>query len=320
MNTIPLTLDAYKPTYTVLGGSRGSGCAESFPVSVLLLNRGPRLYRASMLQDLVQIGFDSIISVEGPGDSPELEGLASKHPQVRFICLREEANLGVRINIGMRESCAPYVFVLWNDLGLATSTLSSRFFDKVVDLDAACLVPTLCDATGQIVPSISHPAQSGKNLKVVQLPPRKDGEKSLYPFDACGIYSREKFSLLGGFDWTIGNPYWQKLDFGMRVWLWGETIRYAQALRLNYDGPSPSLDTTPDSDYGRFWLKNLAPVYDGDSATLPRSRLWSYLARSRKGPKAALGEFQAARNWVGSCTYRFKGDASRLADLWDPLS
>ena len=198
MNTIPLTLDAHKPTYTVLGGSRGSGRAESFPVSVLLLNRGPRLYRASMLQELVKVGFDSIISVEGPGESPELEGLASKHPQVRFICLRDEANLGVMVNIGMRESCAPYVFVLWNDLRLATSTLSSRFFDKVVDLDAACLVPTLSDASGQMVPSISHPAQSGKALKVVHLPPKKDGEKCLYPFDACGIYSREKFSQLGG--------------------------------------------------------------------------------------------------------------------------
>ncbi|PKL08638.1 MAG: hypothetical protein CVV51_07985, partial [Spirochaetae bacterium HGW-Spirochaetae-7] len=195
-----------------------------------------------------------------------------------------------------------------------------RFFDKVVDLDAACLVPMLSDVSGSLVPSMSHPAQSGKALKVVQLPPRKDGEKSLYPFDACGIYSREKFSQLGGFDWTIGNPYWQKLDFGMRSWLWGETIRYAQALKLNYDGQSPSLDTTPDGDYGRFWLKNLAPVNSGDSAVLPRSRLLSYMARSRKGPKAAFDEFKAARDWVEACAYRFKGDASRLADLWDPLS
>jgi hypothetical protein len=304
----------------VLGGGRGSGCKDGFPVSVLLLNRGSRLYRASMIQDLVKVGFDSIVSVEGLSDSPELEGLASRYPQVRFVCLHEEANLGVKINIGVRESCSPFVLVLWNDMRLATSTLSSRFFDKVVDLDAACLVPTLNDPAGSTVPSISHPAQSGKAFRVVPLPPKADGEKSLYPFDACGIYSREKFTSLGGYDWTIANPYWQKMDFGMRAWLWGESIRYAQALRINYEGAPASEDTTPDSDYGRFWLKNLAPSYRGDSAALPRSRMLRYIARSRKNPRTAWEEYKAARDWIVACSYRFKADASRLADLWDPLS
>jgi len=320
MNTIPLTLDSYKPTYTVLGGGPGSGCKDGFPVSVLLLNRGSRLYRASLIQDLVKVGFESIVSVEDLSDSPELEGIVSRHPQVRFVCLREEANLGVKMNIGVRESCSPFVLVLWNDMRLATSTLSSRFFDRVVDLDAACLVPTLNDSAGSTVPSISHPAQSGKAFRVVPLPPKADGEKSLYPFDACGIYSREKYASLGGFDWTIANPYWQTMDFGMRAWLWGESIRYAQALRINYEGAPTPEDTTTDGDYGRFWLKNLAPTYRGDSAALPRSRMWSYLARSRKNPGAAWDEYKAARAWIEACSYRFKADASRLADLWDPLS
>ncbi|GAB1455478.1 hypothetical protein MASR2M48_07850 [Spirochaetota bacterium] len=118
----------------------------------------------------------------------------------------------------------------------------------------------------------------------------------------------------------MSNPYWQKLDFGMRTWLWGEGIRYAQALRLNYESPPPSDDTTPDGDYARFWLKNLAPVYRGDSATLPGSRLWRFMFRSRMNPKLAYDEFRSAKDWVSACSYRFKDDASRLADLWDPLS
>ena len=106
----------------------------------------------------------------------------------------------------------------------------------------------------------------------------------------------------------------------LRTWLWGETIRYAQALRLNYDGAPPAEDTTPDADYGRFWLKNLAPALRGDAATLPGARMLSYLFRSMKGPAQALGDFKAARAWVEACAYRFKADATRLADLWDPLS
>lgn len=319
MSTIPLTLEACRPTYTVLGGSRGSGCKDSFPVSVLLLNRGPGLYRAAVIQELVKVGFDSIISMEVLSDSPELKGLSSRFPQARFICLHEDCGFGTSINIGMRESCSPFVFVLWNDMRLATSTLSSRFFDKVVDLDTACLVPTLNDASGVVVPSISHPAQAGASFKVVPLAPKTDGERCLYPFDGCGIYSREKFISLGGFDWTIKSPYWQMLDFGLRTWLWGEKITYAQALRLNYDDVPPGMDTTLDEHYGRFWLKNLAPLYREDSAVLPRSRFWSYLFRSRKNPVAAMEEFKEASHWVKACSYRFKADATRLANLWDPL-
>jgi len=320
MNTIPLTLDTYRPDYTVLGGGPGSSNTGAVPVSILLLNRGPRLYRVSVIQELLQAGFDSILSIESDGDTPELESIASRFPSVRFLCLHEEASIGLKINIGMREASSPYVFVLWNDLRLGTSTLSSRFFDKVVDLDAACLVPTLSDSGGSIVPSISHPAHAGKAFKVVPLPPRLDGEKSLLPFDACGIYAKQKFNMLGGFDWTISSPYWQKLDFGLRTWLWGEKILYAQALKLNYEGLPPADDTSPDGDYGRFWLKNLAPVFRDDSASLPGSRFWSYLARSRKGPSAAIEEFREARIWVEACSYRFKQDAACLANLWDPLS
>jgi hypothetical protein len=181
MNTIPLTLDDRKPTYNVLGGGRVKPAGEAFPVSVLLLNRGPRLYRIKLLEELADIGFDSIVSLETLSVSPELEGLSARFPQLRVIVFQEELNIGEQLNVGMRESGAPYVFVLWNDMRLATSALSSRFFDRVVELDAACLLPTLSGADGSLVPSIMNPAAAGQNLRVVPLQPAKDGEKSLFP-------------------------------------------------------------------------------------------------------------------------------------------
>ncbi len=319
MNIIPSTLDARKPTYTVVGGAKSKSCADSFPVSVLVLNRGPQIYRAAFLSELAHIGFDSILSLESGQDSVELEGLVSKFPQVRFITFKEKVSTGDCINVGVRESCTPYVFVLWNDMRLATTTLSSRFFEKVAELNLAVLVPSLHDSAGNVVPSSSHPAVSRRNLKAVQLEPRADGEKSLFPFDWCGIYNREKFMLLGGFDYTIANPYWQKLDFGMRAWLWGEKIHYAQALKLNYTGILPSDDMTADSAYLRFWLKNLAPVHSGDNAALAPSVFWRYWLQARRNPVLAWDEFKAARNWVKLNSFRFKGDAGMLADLWDPM-
>ncbi len=319
MNTIPLTLDSYRPTYTVIGGSRIAQSTEHHPVSILLINRGPRPYRSAAITELLKAGFHSIVSIETGADTPELEAIASRTPALRYICMHEEHNPGICINIGIRESLAPYVLVLWNDMRLASSALSSRFFERVLELDHACLAPMFFDSDGAVVPSVTHPAQSGKAFRVVQLNPLKDGEKSLFPFDYSGIYSREKFIMLGGYDWTLQNPYWQKLDFGLRCWLWGETISHVQALKIKFEGSLAVEDHSYDEDYDKFWLKNLAPVYRGDSAYIPLSKFFGYMWSSKKHLSASVMDFSAARNWVKACSYRFKADASCLAGLWDPM-
>ncbi|MBU0957059.1 MAG: hypothetical protein KKI09_16670 [Spirochaetes bacterium] len=319
MNTIPLTHDAYKPTYTVLGGMHGRNCHEAFPVSVLVLNRGPNLYRSSIFQDLTHIGFDSILSIEAGDESTEIESLAARYPQVRFITFKDPVTVGDCINVGVRESCAPYIFVLWNDMKLATSTLSSRFFDKVAELDLVCLVPNLADSTGTALPTTIHPAVARNTIKPVSLVPNRDNEKTLYPYDWCGIYSREKFIMLGGFDHTIKQPYWQRLDFGLRSWLWGESICQAQALKLLYTGQIPVDETSPSDGYARFWLKNIAPVHAIDNGTLPVSRFFPYLVQSGHGPLRAWEAFSQARRWVETNAYRFKQDVRRLVELWDPF-
>lgn len=319
MNTIPSTLDDRKPTYTVVGGHRAQACPDGSPVSVLLLNRGPRLSRASMLDELLSAGFQSVVSVDAGDPPPELETLSGRFPQVRFVFLREKAGPGDMVNAGMRESCGPYVLVVWNDQRLASSTLSSRFLDRVVELDSAVLVPELRDAGGSLLPSVMHPAMEGAHIRVIGLPPKGDGEKSVFPFDYAGIYSKARFSLLGGYDWTIEKPHWQKMDFGFRSWLMGERILHAQALKLNYQGTVEADDATADASYGRFWLKNLGPLFRDDKAYLPSSRLFRFLLRSGLGLFGSVSEFRQARSWVKHNQYRFRQDAARVVQLWDPL-
>ena len=318
MNTIPTTLDQGGAPYTVVGSAKGSPCPESRPVSALLLNRGTRLFRAEAFYELERVGFESIVSVETRGaEGPDVEGLASRHPRARCLLLSKPASPGEMVNLGMRESCGPYVFVLWNDMRLQTQALSSRFFERLNEQDCLCQAPSLW-AGNEVVPSAASPAlENGGSLRLLNLAPGADGSKSLYPFDYCGIYSRERFALMGGFDGGIRNPYWQKLDFGFRSWLWGEQIRIASALKLAYAGSPPADDATPDSGYARFWLKNLAPVFRGDCAQLTASRFWQYLKRRSGGPFAALSEFRADRDWVAINRFRFKSDAADLADMWD---
>jgi hypothetical protein len=315
--------------YTVVGAPKGapaggsasgsaSGAAgDAASTTVVLLNRGSRLYRHETIDELERAGFRSILSVESKGDGVDAESLAARHPKARFLILSEPASPGVQVNLAIRESPGPYVFALWNDMRLSAQSLSSRFFDRLAERDLLCSAPALFGLGGEQLPSAVSPAEGRKSLKLLGLVPEKDGAKTLYPFDYAGIYSREKFVLTGGFDAGLANPYWQKIDFGFRAWLWGEEIRVLQALKLSYvDAPRPE-DETPDASYKRFWLKNLAPSFRGDMGAIGFSRFWAYLRSRGGGATSALAEFKAAREWVRLNQYRFRTDAASLVDLWD---
>ncbi|MCX7025464.1 MAG: hypothetical protein NT080_12755 [Spirochaetes bacterium] len=320
MNTIPTTLDAHRVSYTIVGGGKGKTGGRGVPVSVVVLGRGGRLHRAELLRELERVGFDSILSVEKAGESVEVEAIATGQPTVRHLLLEEDASEGERVNIGIRESPAPYVFVLRDDMKLTTSTLSSRFFERLTEKARLCTTPVVTTRKGEAVPTIIIPAMREDSIKFLLVPASRDEEKNAAPFDFCGIYNRGKFAMLGGYDWTIRAPHWQKLDFGMRAWLWGEEIRSAQALKLICEREPPAEDITLDAHYSRFYLKNLAVSLKGDQGVLPLSRAAGFIFKSGLGPFRALSEFAAVRKWVKINRFRFRTDARGLVDLWEPLS
>lgn len=320
MSTIPITLNDRPIPYTVVGGRKGKGGSEGLPVSVVLLNRGNRLYRSQLFAELERVGFDSILSIESGADSPDVENLSSRFPQVRFLLPKQEISAGERINIGIRESRGPFVFVLWNDQRLSTAALSSRFFERLSEQDILCVAPFLSVREGEAVPALMAPAFDRSSLRVLSFAAQKDGDKTLFPFDGCGIYSREKFIQTGGYDGTIPDSWWQKMDFGFRAWLWGEEIRMAQALRVGYEELPPLQDTTPGASYGRFYLKNLAVRVREDGGMVPLSAFLPFFLRASRNPFPALSEFRAAREWVRVNRYRFRCDARSVVDLWEPLT
>jgi hypothetical protein len=301
----------------VVGEAGSSSGGPSSRVSVVLLNRLSRFYREDAFREIARAGFSSILSVESRGETPDLESLTPRPAGVRFMILSQPTSIGVQINMAIRESPGPYVFVLWSDMVLSAQSLSSRFFDRLAEQDILCRAPLLMGKSGEVLPSASNPALHKSSLKVLRLVPSKDGARSLYPVDYAGIYSKEKFILTGGFDPSFTSPYWQKLDFGFRAWLWGEEIRVSQALKLAYTAAVPVEDETPDECYKWFWLKNLAPSFRGDCAYIPRSRLWTYLRRRGWRLRSAASEFRDAREWVRTNRYRFRVDAPSLVDLWE---
>jgi hypothetical protein len=319
MSTTPSIFKRPRASYTVVGGGRDAGLAPDSSrrdgLTVLLLARGGRFYREEQLRELSGLPGVQVLSVEGPGPTYDLEELARRDPAVRFLLLREPASPGEKINLGMGEALSERVLVLWSDLRDEGGSLAAGL--EPLRRELLCHVPRLKSPRGEVLPSMLVPAMIKGSLKVMPWKPSQEGMRSLYPFDYCGLYSRRRFLQLGGYDPWMGNPYWQKMDFGFRAGLWGETIAWNPRLQFAYSGEPEGEDSTPDSSYKLFFLKNMAVRFTGDSGLLPLSRLPRYALRSGSGLLDSLKEFREVRAWVHENRFRFQGDAPSLLGRWE---
>ncbi len=317
MNTIPTTSKRVRIPYTVVGGEKfDKKQRPRGPVSMVILNRSGRLYKADVAAQLDKCGIHEIISVEGPAVSYDIENLSLKYPRIRFVLLHEEASPGEKINIAVEEAHSSLVLVIWDDIKIPQPVISSKLVQKIHESDILCTVPLLQDGKRETVPSIAAPAFYRKKLKCLHLLPQTEGMDTIFPFDYIGLYKKDLFTQSGGYDGTITEPHWQKLDFGFRSRMWGEKIRCAASFQLQYIGEIPSEDENISEGYRHFFLKNLAIRFNGDTGSLPRAKFLSYWLKSGAGFINSLEEFRKVREWVEINKYRFKEDARSVTELW----
>jgi hypothetical protein len=323
MNTIPtISNEGWKamlPSYTAVGGAQR---AASTGLSLVLLNREGRYPRRTLFQELERIGFDYIISVEGEQERYDLEDLCNRFPFVRFILIKEKITIGEEINLAAAELSSPSFFVFWNDYSLLSGITAARMAESFVG-KRLCTAPVVQNSQYETLHTLMTPvlykekARRRETVRVLPEIPVRDEQCTLYPCDWLGIYDREKFLRLGGFDRDIESPYWQLMDFGFRSWLWGEECRSSHNVRLIYDGAPPSIDSADAPSYRLFYLKNLAPEWRADHAHLPLRYFPRYLAGKGWDIPGAWAEFSRGRKWVINNKNRFQKAARTVIDLWE---
>jgi hypothetical protein len=301
-------------------------------LQAVLLNHGGRYPRRALFQELEKTGFDYIISMESSRERYDVEELSSRFPFVRFILAPEDLTPGELVNLAVMELGGPLFFVLWNNMKFIAGGNAGRMAERLVlsPEDAAarregegnvckrlCTLPVIQNPRFEALPTLASPVLFKNTVTTRLAVPQREGQYGLYPFDGAGIYDRERFIRLGGFDGAIKNFHWQLTDFGFRARLWGEEISSTQMVRLSYDGEVPREDNSPEENYRRFYLKNLAPVFRNGCAHLPLRRFPRYFFRSGEDLSAAWSEFSEVRRWIGENASRFTCDARAVVDNWD---
>jgi len=326
MNTIPTIFNEKITPYTAVGGKER---IASTGISAVVLNNNG-YPRRSFFQEIEKTGFDNVISIESASPHYDIEELSGRFPFVRFVLPEKEINPGEQINLAACEIESPLFFVMRNDMKIIAGGTARRMAERLsvnseedgekkTGFKRLCTVPVIMNSNYEILPTLVAPVTQNRKMKTHFFEPHTDGESSLYPFDGIGIYDRQRFIHLGGYDTTLIKPHWQLMDFGFRAFLWGEEIALNLHFKLSYDGELPSEDFTVEENYRRFYLKNLAPVFRRDYAHLPFYRFPSFLGKSGEDILTAWEEFKESRKWVRKNKFRWKHDARGVTDIWNSV-
>jgi len=168
MSSTRLTFKPRRIPYAVLGGAAKARVRKYlFPLSIVILNRGGKLYRESVLEELGGREDYEIVSIEGPEAVPEVDTLAKKHPAVRFLLLQADCTPGEKINLGIDEAQAKFVFVISSDMHIPLSTLSRRILEKIESRGLLCTLPVLKNQRLETIPSLQVPGLAAQRLKIV---------------------------------------------------------------------------------------------------------------------------------------------------------
>ena len=318
MNSIPSIFSKNRFEYVILGNTEKKSVTEGKSIfSVLVLNRGSRHYRENLLKNLLSYGFNEIISVETSMDDYDLLEVSKKMPQIKFIVPKGNVTCGELINVGIEACENEFVLVVWNDVTIFEKSLNSKLSELVMGENAVCIAPSLKTSRMQNFPVKMVPEMNRHDLAIRTEMGFLEGERTLYPFEFMGIYNRTKFLTLGGFDYTITQPFWQNLDFFFRANLHGEKVIITTLLHLVYSDEIMGEVRNQNASSMRFFLKNIAPQIKNGKVGIPLSQLFRYWRKSTYGFFDAVNHFKEARRWVEKNDAIFRMDFERLIETWN---
>ncbi len=300
------------PSHTVVGHPP----AKTGPnPAIILLNRSSRLLRRDYLLELIEAGFSEIVSVEKADDAYTVESLSIEFRQVRFILIEESFSVGESINLAMTYLQSERAIVLWSTMGVP------RGMERALEIlrnnpRCACVAPLLRGERNDPLPTMHAPAFHNRTLRILDLPVRGSTGKTIYPFDYVGLYDRTAFQRSGGYDPGISHPYWQRLDFGFRLYLTGGDIPLVPSFRIVYKSLPDPEDRTINRSYARFFARNLAIKLTPQGVRISRAATIRFALRSRMGVPASIRVFRSAATWLALNGRDIKMDPRDLVEQW----
>ncbi len=188
--------------------------------------------------------IDAISYYEGTFSSPlyilmfeemgNISQLRMSFPSISFIVFNQPLSTATMINVMANECYTTYFFVTRSDLHVIDCDLDSIIAQFNKGPKPALITPLLVNKNEEPIPVVQVPHKEGHVINPLPFFPTHEKESTLYPYLGLGMYERALFQRLRGYDELIIGEYWQFLDFGLRVWLFGYTIYTHSFIKLKF--------------------------------------------------------------------------------------
>jgi len=200
-----------------------------------------------------------VVTQEGRLDITEMQ---EAYKEVTFLVFPSSAFTGEMVNAVANECQTSYFLIVRSDLLLVRFDGAALFSLMGQKEAPAAIASLIANMDKEIVPTIRSPYLEEKKLEPRSHFPAADlpgGENTLYPVMALGMYDRALFQRLRGFDEKIHSEYFQVLDWGIRCYLLGHTVKASSHLLMQFtDRQSVIEDRSESEGYKRCYTKALS--------------------------------------------------------------
>lgn len=322
MNIIPSTskssLYEFAEPYSIVGGDTlDLSQKDQLGISIILPSSDSSPLNEQLFDTLSQIDVREILAVISNPYPRDLIPLTRYYSKLRFILLTQESNIGLQLNIAFGESLSEHCLVIDKNMELDAGNFHPNFLETMSEQTQLCTAPLWQDSEEEILPTVLGPLVSkGGVFHAQPVSPGKGKTPTLFPWEYCALYQKRKHRAIGGFDSLIQENWWQMLEYGMRAWLWGESITTLPEWIVKLAGEWPPLNTSLGPGYRRFYFKTLATRWMGGEARLMRNSLRTYMRDSGDYSMSIRAEWKKIRQWVRQNRYRYTMDAKSLTESW----
>jgi len=200
-----------------------------------------------------------VVTQEGRHD---MQAMQDAYKEVTFLVFPSSSLTGEKINAVANECQTSYFLIVRSDLVLVRFD-GAALFSLMREKEApAALASLIANMDKEIVPTIRSPHLKGRRLDPRSHFPTIDapgGENTLYTVMALGMYDRALFQRLRGFDERIHSEYFQVLDWGIRCYLLGHTVKATGHLLMQFpDRQSIIEDRSEREGFERCYTKALS--------------------------------------------------------------
>lgn len=283
-------------------------------ISLVVLNRGPRHNRYPWFERAEAEPFHEIISIEPKERAYSVEPLARQLRRTRFALVGPGANPAVGLRAAARIGQTDYVLVIWSTMTMPKGIDRARAHFERPHVQA--VGPALSGDRGETIPCVHVPQSGRRVLRIDNRPPRSSAVPTLYLFEHVGLYRRSALLAPNGYDSELTSPYWQRLDFGIRNFMWGNQLLVEPAFRASYTTMPEEENRTADANYARFYARNVAPRVRANGVAIPWYKPLGFALRSRAPIGVVAREFRAAGAWVQQNQSNYTRAASEVVETW----